>query len=57
MHTTASLFTKEKAEALATQNTAEDGDWTYKAEPTQVGASSLYQVVIYDPEGQKIGNL
>ncbi len=57
MQNTASLFTKEKAEALATQNTAEDGEWTYKAEPTQGDASSLYQVAIYDPEGQKIGTL
>ncbi len=57
MQNTTSLFTKEKAEALATQNTAEDGEWTYKAEPTQGDASSLYQVAIYDPEGQKIGTL
>ena len=57
MHNTVSLFTKEKAEALAKQNTAEDGEWTYKAEPTQGDASSLYQVAIYDSEGQKIGTL
>jgi hypothetical protein len=57
MQTPPTLLTKERAEQLAQQNTASDGEWTYKAEPTQQGNSSLYLVVIYDLDGHKIGTL
>jgi hypothetical protein len=57
MQQPAHFFTKAAAEFLAHQNTATDGEWTYKAEPAQDNPSQLYIVKIYDQEGQHIGAL
>lgn len=50
-------FTKAAAVLLAAQNTADDGEWLYKAEPVQGNAANLYTVAIYGQDGQKIGTL
>jgi hypothetical protein len=55
--TPAHYFTKAAAVLLAAQNTADDGEWTYKAEPVQGNAANLYTVTIYGQDGQKIGSL
>jgi hypothetical protein len=51
------FFTQAAAEFLAHQNTATDGEWTYKAEPAQDNPRQLYIVKIYDQDGQPIGAL
>jgi hypothetical protein len=48
-------FTKAQAIMLAFQNTADDGEWTYKAEKCE--GSDYYQVVIYGEDGTRIGTL
>ena len=40
MQTTTTLFTKERAEYLAAQNTSTDGDWIYKAVPVTGSSAS-----------------
>jgi len=55
--TPAHHFTKAAAVILAAQNTASDGEWTYKAEPVQGNAANLYAVAIYDEDNKKIGYL
>lgn len=57
MFCTPSFFAQTTATQLAEKNTAADGEWTYKAEPVQGNKANLYQVVIYDQDGQKIGTL
>jgi len=53
----ANYFTRATAHFIAAQNTADDGEWTYKAEPVEGNAAQLYTVAIYDEQGAKIGNL
>lgn len=53
----ANYFTKAAAVFLAAQNTADDGEWTYKAEAVEGNAANLYAVAIYGEDGEKIGNL
>jgi hypothetical protein len=49
------MFTKAAAVFLAVQNTADDGEWIYKAEPIEGNKANLYAVVIYGEDGEKIG--
>ena len=51
----ATMFTKAAAVFLAVQNTADDGEWIYKAEPIEGNKANLYAVVIYGEDGEKIG--
>ena len=53
----AHYFTKAAATILAAQNTADDGEWTYKAEAVAGNAAQLYTVAIYSEDGEKIGTL
>lgn len=55
--TPAHFFTKAAAVILAAQNTADDGEWIYKAEPVQGNAANLYTVAIYSEDNEKIGYL
>jgi hypothetical protein len=57
MNDTANYFTKAAAQILAAQNTADDGEWEYRAEPVEGNAAQLYTVAIYDQDGNKIGTL
>jgi hypothetical protein len=57
MNTAPTLFTKAAALMLAAQNTADDGDWVYKAEPVQGNTAQLYKVAIYDEAAQLLGYL
>ena len=57
MNTAPTLFTKAAALMLAAQNTATDGEWTYKAEPLEGNAAQLYKVAIYDESAQLLGYL
>ena len=57
MNTAPTLFTKAAALMLAEQNTATDGEWTYKAEPLQGNTAQLYKVAIYDETAQILGYL
>jgi hypothetical protein len=57
MNTAPTLFTKATALMLAHQNTADDGEWTYKAEPVQGNTAQLYKVAIYDETAQLLGYL
>jgi hypothetical protein len=55
--TPAHFFDKAAAVFLAFQNTQDDGEWLYKAEPVQGNAANLYTVAIYDEDNKKIGYL
>jgi hypothetical protein len=57
MNETTNYFTRATAHFIAAQNTADDGEWTYRAEPVEGNAAQLYTVAIYDEQGAKIGNL
>lgn len=57
MNTAPTLFTKAAALMLAHQNTADDGEWVYKAEPVQGNTAQLYKVAIYDESAQLLGYL
>lgn len=57
MNTAPTLFTKAAALMLAHQNTADDGEWVYKAEPVQGNTAQLYKVAIYDETAQPLGYL
>lgn len=57
MNTAPTLFTKAAAVILAAQNTATDGEWTYKAEPMEGNTAQLYKVAIYDESAQLLGYL
>jgi hypothetical protein len=57
MNNPARYFTRATAHFIAAQNTADDGEWTYKAEPVEGNTAQLYTVTIYDQDGNKIGTL
>ena len=57
MNTAPTLFTKAAAIILAAQNTADDGEWAYKAEPMEGNTAQLYKVAIYDESAQLLGYL
>jgi len=57
MNNPATHLTKAAAHLIAAQNTADDGEWTYKAEPVEGNTAQLYTVNIYDQDGNKIGTL
>lgn len=52
---TTNYFTKAQAQFWAFQNTQDDGEWTYKAEPCE--GSQWYIVAIYGEDGTYIGAL
>lgn len=52
--TTPSLFTPEKAEALAAEMGTEDDEWTYKADHDPKG-TGYSRVVIHDEDGEFVG--
>lgn len=57
MTETTTYFERAAAVFLAHQNTADDGEWTYRAEPVEGNAAKLYRVAIYGQDGEFIGTL
>jgi hypothetical protein len=57
MNDTPRYFTRATAHFIAAQNTADDGEWEYRAEPVEGNTAQLYTVNIYDQDGNKIGTL